>query len=149
MNRVWHTIIINVLIVQSYLAKFFRLRELQSGKGLSAQTCSLGSQESLCKTSTNFQPKKTCYSDSKFEVTWAPSKPYHRTLFLESEAQQGVQNDRNQHTISDERGLQSSQTSSPRNNCKKVTSRATKYEKPTPGDAHSKTEQTNIHSSTP
>ena len=66
---------------QSYLAKFFRLRELQSGKGLSVQICSLGSQESLCKISTNFQLKKMCYSDFKFEVMWAPLKFYYRTFF--------------------------------------------------------------------
>ena len=136
-------------LVQSYLAKFFRLRELQSGKGLSVQICSLGSQESLCKISTNFQLKKMCYSDFKIEVTWAPLKFYYRTFFLELEAQQGVQNDRNQHIILDERGFQSSQTFSFRNNCKKMISRAMKYQKSTLGDVYSKIEQTNIHSFIP
>ena len=70
-------------------------------------------------------------------------------IFLELEAQQGVQNDRNQHIILDERGFQSSQTFSFRNNCKKVISRAMKYQKSTLGDIYSKIEQTNIHSFIP
>ena len=72
---------LSIDLVQSYLAKFFRLRELQSGKGLSVQICSLGSQESLCKISTNFQLKKMCYSNFKFEVMWAPLKFYYRRFF--------------------------------------------------------------------
>ena len=69
---------LKLLLVQSYLVS---VRELQSGKGLSVQICSLGPQESLCQISTNFQLKKMCYSDFKFEVTWAPLKFYYRTFF--------------------------------------------------------------------
>ena len=87
-----------VIIVQSCLAS---VRELQSGKGLSVQICSLGSQESLCQSCKKLHLKKMRYKDFKFDISKALIKFYLLNYLLELEAQQGVQNDRNQHIMLD------------------------------------------------